>query len=290
MTVYLGSQGEIELKRVFDGGALSSQLDVGDVNVTEKRFSFDFEHGQLLTGDQIEITATDGTALDFVNSYTQSSIKRFIHVDELDGVRMYTTFANAVTGGKANAVTLATPGNSIPIKVVVQSTTPRVLAQVTSYEINTERETVDTTTLSDEFRSRVNTLISGSGRISAFWEYTGNLEQEVPNYLFELAHRTSIGSNFVGRFYLKRAQYCPDGADPFRSEDQIWWQVQGIITNAAVQFAPDNTVEITADFITTGKVQMKMTTEFDDALLQEDAGDIRLDQDSGAKLLLQQDV
>lgn len=290
MTVYLGSQGEIELKRVFDGGELSSQLDVGDVNVTEKRFSFDFEHGQLLTGDQIEITATDGTALDFVDSYTQSSIKRFIHVDELDGIRMYTTFANAVTGGKANAVTLAAPGNSIPIKVVVQSTTPRVLAQVTSYEINTERETVDTTTLSDEFRSRVNTLISGSGRISAFWEYTGNLEQEVPNYLFELAHRTSIGSNFVGRFYLKRAQYCPDGADPFRSEDQLWWQVQGIITNAAVQFAPDNTVEITADFITTGKVQTKMTTEFDDALLQEDSGDIRLDQDSGAKLLLQQDV
>ena len=290
MTVYLGSQGEIELKRVFGGGALSSQLDVGDVNVTEKRFSFDFEHGQLLTGDQIEITATDGTALDFVDSYTQSSIKRFIHVDELDGIRMYATFANAVTGGKANAVTLAAPGNSIPIKVVVQSTTPRVLAQVTGYEINTERETVDTTALSDEFRSRVNTLISGSGRITAFWEYTGNLEQEVPNYLFELAHRTSIGSNFVGRFYLKRAQYCPDGADPFRSEDQIWWQVEGIITNAAVQFAPDNTVEITADFITTGKLQLKMTTEFDDALLQEDAGDIRLDQDSGAKLLLQQDV
>lgn len=290
MTVYLGSFGEIKLKRVFDGGALLSQLDVGDVNVTEKRFSFDFEHGQLLTGDQIEITATDGTALDFVNSYTQSSIKKFIHVDQLDGVRMYNTFAEAVTGGKANAVTLAAPGNSIPIKVVVQSTTPRVLAQVTSYEINTERETVDTTTLSDEFRSRVNTLISGSGRISAFWEYTGNQEQEVPNYLFELAHRTSIGSNFVGRFYLKRAQYCPDGADPFRSEDQIWWQVEGIITNAAVQFSPDNTVEITADFITTGDLQLKMSTEFTDALLQEDAGDIRLDQDGAAKLLLQQDV
>lgn len=290
MTVYLGSFGEIRLKRVFDGGALLSQLDVGDVNVTEKRFSFDFEHGQLLTGDQIEITATDGTALDFVNSYTQSSIKKFIHVDQLDGVRMYNTFAEAVTGGKANAVTLAAPGNSIPIKVVVQSTTPRVLAQVTSYEINTERETVDTTTLSDEFRSRVNTLISGSGRISAFWEYTGNQEQEVPNYLFELAHRTSIGSNFVGRFYLKRAQYCPDGADPFRSEDQIWWQVEGIITNAAVQFSPDNTVEITADFITTGDLQLKMSTEFTDALLQEDAGDIRLDQDGAAKLLLQQDV
>ena len=51
----------------------------------------------------------------------------------------------------------ATPGNSIPIKVIVESAAPRLLAQVNSFEINTERETVDTTVLSDEFRSRVNT-------------------------------------------------------------------------------------------------------------------------------------
>ena len=71
-----------------------------------------------MTGDQIEITSTDGSALDFINSYTDSSVKKFIYVDELDGIRLYDSFAHAVNGGKANAVALADrPGNSIPIKV-----------------------------------------------------------------------------------------------------------------------------------------------------------------------------
>ena len=289
MTVYLGTHGQVELKRVFNGGELQSTIDVADVNATAKRFSFDFEHGQLVTGDQIEITSTDGSALDFIDSYTDSSVKKFIYVDELDGIRLYNTFALAVAGGTANAVALATPGDAIPIKVKVETVSAKLLAQVNSFEINTERETVDTTVLSDEFRSRVNTLISGSGRISAFWEYTGDTANELPMYLFELAHRTRVGSNFSGQFYIKKSGYNPSGVTD-RNDDEIWWNVEGIITAAAIQFSPDSTVQITADFITTGEIQLRMKLETPDALLQEDSGDIRLDQDSGAKLLLQQDV
>jgi len=289
MTVYLGTHGEIELRRVFNGGTLRSTIDVADVNATEKRFSFDFEHGQLVTGDQIEITSTDGSALDFINSYSDSSVKKFIYVDELDGIRLYNSFGHAVSGGKTNAVALATPGNSIPIEVIVESAAPRLLAQVSSFEINTERETVDTTVLSDEYRTRVNSLISGSGRISAFWEYTGNSTQELPMYLYELAHRTKVGSNFIGRFYIKKNGYNPSGVTE-RGDDEVWWRVEGIITAAAIQFSPDSTVQITADFITTGELRLRIKTAVPDALLQEDSGEIRLDQDSGAKLLLQQDI
>jgi hypothetical protein len=164
-----------------------------------------------------------------------------------------------------------------------------VLAQVSNFEINTERETVDTTVLSDEFRTRVNTLISGSGRITAFWEYTGDQVQELPMYLYELAHRTKVGSNFSGNFYIKKSDYNPEGVPAVR-DDEIWWEVEGIITAAAIQFTPDSAVQITADFITTGEIQLRMKLETPDALLQEDSGDIRLDQDSSAKLLLQQDV
>ena len=288
MTVYLGSQGEIELRRVFNGGELSSTIDAADVNATAKRFSFDFEHGQLVTGDQVEITSTNGSALSFINGYTDSGVKKFIHVDELDGIRLYNSFANAVNGGTANAIALATPSSSIPVKVIVESSAPRVLAQVSSFEINTERETVDTTVLSDEFRTRVNTLISGSGRITAFWEYTGNSTQELPMYLYELAHRTKVGSNFIGRFYIKRRDYDPSGL-PERTDDEIWWRVNGLITSAAIQFTTTNTVEIAADFITTGPLTLRMKTVTGPGILQEDSSDIRLDQDSSAKLLLQQD-
>ena len=127
MSVYLGTFGEVELKREFDGGSLFSTIGTGDVNVSKKRFSFDFDHGQLLTGDQIEITSTDGTALDFIDSYTDSSVKKYIYVDEIDGIRLYDSFAHAVNGGSSNATTLATPGDAIPIEVTVAERNSRVL-------------------------------------------------------------------------------------------------------------------------------------------------------------------
>ena len=289
MSVYLGTFGEVELKRQFDGGELSSTIDPADVNVTRKRFSFDFEHGQLLTGDQIEITSTDGANLSFISGHSSDSIKRFIHVDELDGIRLFSTFAHAMGGDSANAVALASLGSAIPIKVIVANSSYRVLGRVQSYELNTTRETVDTTTLSDQFRSQISTVMSGSGRMSCEWEYTGDSIKELPHYLLELALRTRIGSSFAAKFYLKTASYNPANHTN-AADDEIWYEVTGVLTACAVQFNPNTLVQITADFITTGEIQIRATVDPRDALLQEDSGEIRLDQDSGAKLLLQQDV
>ena len=288
MTVYLGTHGEVELQREFNGGSLFSTIDTGDVNATKKRFSFDFDHGQLLTGDQIVIKSTDGSALDFINSYSDSSVKKFIHVDELDGIFLYDSFAHAVNGGTSNATALATPGNSIPIEVIVENSVSRVLAQVNGFELNTERETVDTTALSEEFRSRTNTLISGSGRMNAFWEYTGNTAQELPNYLVELSLRTKVGSQFRGKFFIKRNDYNPSGVTE-RASDEVFYQFDGVITSCAVQFTPDNTVQITADFVTTGAIQLRMSLITPDTILQEGGDDILLDQGTNAKLLLETD-
>jgi len=288
MTVYLGTFGQVELERQFGDSELSSTINTSDVNVTKKRFSFDFEHGQLLTGDQIEILSTDGSALDFISGYSASGVKKFIYVDDLGGIRLYDTFAHAVNGGSANAVALAAPGNDIPIKVNVENAAFRLLAQCNGFELNTERETVDTTTLSDEFRSRVNSLMSGSGRMSGFWEYTGDTSNELPHYLLELSLRTKVGSQFKGRFYLKANTYNPSGVAD-RSDDQIWYEFTGVLTACAVQFTPSSVVEITADFITTGPIEIKMEVDPTYKVLQEDADDILLDQDATAKLLLETD-
>ena len=286
MSVYLGTHGEVELQRQFDGSDLRSTISPSDVNATQKRFSFDFEHGQLLSGDQIEITSTDGTALDFIDSYTKTSVKKFIHVDELDGIRLYDSFAHAVNGGTTNATALATPANDLPIRVKVENAEYKVLAQVNGFELNTERETVDTTTLSDEFRSRISTLMSGSGRLSAFWEYTGNTSQELPNYLVELSLRTRVGSQFKARFYIKRNDHNPGGVAA-NDNDEIFYQFTGVLTGCAVQFAPNNTVQVEADFITTGLIQLRMDLEVPDKLLQENTDDILLEQGTTDAILLE---
>ena len=286
MSVYLGTFGEVELKREFDGTDLQSTINPSDVNATKKRFSFDFDHGQLLTGDQVEITSTDGSALDFIDSYTKTSVKKFIYVDELDGIRLYDSFAHAVVGGTTNATALAAPANDIPIKVVVQNSDYRVLGRVQSYELNTQRETVDVTTLSDEFRNRIGTLMSGSGRMACEWEYTGDTAKELPNYLLELVLRTKVGSTFKGRFYIKTSGYNPANHSD-ASNDAVWYEVSGVLTACAVQFTPNQMVQITADFITTSKIEIRMDLEVISNMLQEDnTSKLLLDQGTTDAILL----
>ena len=237
----------------------------------------------LGTHGEIEL---DGTALDFIDSYTKTSVKKFIHVDELDGIRLYDSFAHAVNGGTTNATALATPANDLPIRVKVENAEYKVLAQVNGFELNTERETVDTTTLSDEFRNRISTLMSGSGRMSAFWEYTGNTSQELPNYLVELSLRTRVGSQFKARFYIKRATYNPGGVAA-NDNDEIFYEFTGVLTGCAVQFSPDSTVQVQADFISTGAIQLRMNLEAADKILQENADEILLEQGTTDALTLE---
>ena len=284
MTVYLGTFGRVELQR--EGSQINGTINSSDINATKKRFSFDFKHGQLLTGDQIEITSTNAAALSFISGHSNSSTKKFIHVDEMDGIRLYETFALAINGGTANAIALASISSDIPIRVKIANAERRLLASVINYELNTERETVDTTALSDEFRSRISTLMSGSGQMAAEWEYTGNTAEEVANYLLELQIRTQIGSQFKARFYLKTESYNPSGVAD-NANDSVWYEFEGVLTNCAVQFDVGNIVKIAANFITTGEIQMRMELGAAGKLLQETDDDILIEQDATKALGLE---
>jgi hypothetical protein len=286
MSIYLGTYGKVELRRQFDGTDLRSRVNVSDVNATRKRLSFDFQRGQLITGDQVTIRSTDNSVLSFFSSHTSSSITRFINVDELGGIRFYTSFADAVNGGTPNAIALATPSSAIPIRVTVKNSDFRVIAQVNSFELNTQKEVIDTTTLSDEFRSQVSSLMSGSGRMSCFWEYTGETVQDLPQYLLQLVLRTKVGGQFRAKFYLKSGNHNPSGIVG-NANDEIWYEFDGVLTSCASQFSPSSAVQFTADFVTTGEIQLKVLLEQADSLLQENSDDILLDQDATAKLLLE---
>lgn len=293
MTVYLGTFGRVTLQRKSDEGALESVVNPSDVNTAKKRFSFDFDQGFLVTGDQIEISSTDGAALAWVstagwaNGVKQSSGKWFVNVDELGGVMLYSSFPNAVNGGATNAIALDNIFSDIPIKVVIANTQKRILGAVTSYELSTQREAVDITALSDQFRSQWSSLMSGSGQFSCQWDYKDSVdggEYETAQYLLQLALRTEVGSEFNAQLYLKTDQYNPSGVAG-QADDQIWYEISGVITGSAVQFSPGTIVEMTAEFITTGPIRLKVKTMSDNKVLQENRDQILLDQNATASLL-----
>jgi hypothetical protein len=292
MAVFLGNIGNIELTRKSLEGAKQSIVNPSDVNPTRKRFSFDFDESYLITGDLIEIKTTDGTDLDFIGAdgWTDGQIygsgNWYIFIDELGGIRLYNTFDDSLEGTKGLAVTLVDIARDIPIEVTVRDRGGRLLASVTEYELNTNRETVDVTTLSDEHRQQYSSLITGSGRLTAQWDYGNIGDVEPVNYLMQLVLRTEIGSAFGAKFYIKSQDTGPSGgqiaADQYN--DSLWWEFDALVTNSATSFLPGEVIVSTIDFVTTGAIRLKARTTPQRRLLQESGSPILLEQ-SGYLLL-----
>jgi hypothetical protein len=293
MSVYLGTIGNIELSRRSIEGDLESVVNPGDVNSGRNRFSFDFDEGCLISGDFVEITTTDGTDLDFItaagwgDNTVQSSGNWYIFIDEFGGIRLYDNFDDSLEGSTVGNIPLAEINRDIPIRISVRDRGGRLLAAITDYELNTNRETVDITALSDQYRQQYSSLITGSGRISAQWDYVSETEQEPVHYLMQLVLRTEIGSGFHAKFYIKSTG--TDGAGgQFSStqlNDALWWEFDALVTASATSFTPDNIIVSTIDFVATGPIKLRARTTVASRLLQEAGSPVLLEQ--GGELLLE---
>lgn len=268
MGLYLGNVGNIEISRFGVGDSKTSLVNPSDVNVSRKRFSFDFDAGFLATGDFIQIKTTDKTNLDFIstagwaNGVVQSSGNWYIFVDELGGIQLYNTFAQSLEGGATGHIALTSITRNIPIEVKVMSQQPRLLASVTDYELNTNRELVDITTLSDQHRQQFSSLITGSGRLTAQWDYTNTRGMETLQYLLHLVVRTEVGSSFSGKFYIKYPNTISQSGrfNTTQLNDSLWWEFDGLVTSSAITFSADELIVGTIDFVATGPIRLRAKT------------------------------
>ena len=293
MGIYLGNIGNIEITRKASESDLESIVNPSDVNASRNRFSFDFDEGSLISGDLVELTTTDGTDLDFVDATgwsvgtVQSSGNWYIFIDELGGIKLYDNFDDSLEGSVAGLVPLNAIARDIPIRVTVRDRDRRLLASITDYELNTNRETVDITALSDQYRQQYSSLISGSGRLTAQWDYVNEAGQEPVNYLMQLVLRTEIGSGFHAKFYIKSANTDASGGSFSATQvnDALWWEFDALVTASATSFAPGDIIVSTIDFVATGPIKLRARTTTQSKLLQEDGSPILLEQGGGYLLL-----
>ena len=164
MSIYFGSTGFIELKRAALNSEIQTSLNPADVNTTKKRFSVENVVGSLITGDQIEIDTVDKSNLELLSGHNFPDLRKYIHIDDMGGIRLYNTFSSALAGEVIDALTLQAPSSTKTILIRPRNTRFRPLAKITEFEITTTRDTVDTTNLGEEFRRQYeNGLISGQG-------------------------------------------------------------------------------------------------------------------------------
>jgi hypothetical protein len=284
MAIYFGSTGFIELKRDALNSQIGTSLNPADVNTTKKRFSVENINGSLITGDQVEIETVDGSNLELLDSHSFPDLRKYIHIDDMGGIKLYNTFGTALAGEVSDALTLTTPSSTKDILIRTRNTRFRPLAKVTEFEITTTRDTVDVSNLGEEFKRQYeNGLISGQGTIQTIWQHR-NFQNDTPDfvepefavYLSQLLVRMQQGADFEGRFYIYN--------DPSQSTNSVWYQSMCVVTNVAINVPASGLVEARIEFITNGEIRLHngvppafLLQENTDKILQEDGDGILLE-------------
>ena len=212
MAVFLGNHGNVRLRRGIDApyGILEDRIKPDDVNTSLNRLSFDGAVDNLLTGDRIDISTADARGLvcfatsAWSSATVEPTISAYVHVNAVGGLRFFYQFENAVNNNRAAEISLAAfAGAALEINVRVRDVAFNVLGNVTSYTLNTSRETIDTTSLSDKFQKQYSAgIISGSCSIDCLFDYTSTGIKETPLLMLQLIHRVYIGSEFDLALYL----------------------------------------------------------------------------------------
>lgn len=280
MTVFLGSHGTVKLRRNAGQkvNQISDAIDPADVNTVLNRIGFDTSLDNLLTGDRVDIVTTDARGLEcFAASAWQSAtvektISAYVNVNAAGGLRFFATFADAVNNNRAAEFTVnAFTGASIAISYSVRDISYNTLGNVVSYQLNTDREALDSTTLSDKFRNQFAAgLISGNGTIDCLFDYQTKNEQETPLLMLQLIQRLDIGSEFDCAFYLTDSEITP-------TTQTVFYQVTAMVTRAGVEVNTNDVIRCAVDFVTTGEIRLLVGRPAD-YILKEDNDRIVLEQ------------
>ena len=285
MTVFLGSLGNIRLRR-SGANTLKSTIQPADVNVTLDRIGFEGSETNLLTGDRLDLSTSDARGLvcfpsSAWNSATiESSISAYVNVNEVGGVRFFATFADAVNNVRTNEIPVANfAGNGLDITVKIQDILYNLLGNVNNYTFNTDRDQIDVTTLSDKFKQQYSAgLLSGSGTLDCFFDYTTTGVKETPLFMLQLLHRVELGSQFDCALYIVDKSNDPNVVS-------IYYEFSAVIVRSGLSVQSQDVTHCTLDFVTTGDIALKVG-EPSGYVLQED--DFRVQFEQSLDFLLQE--
>lgn len=277
MAVYLGDSGFVEFNRTGAEEGVIIDVDPADVSVSANRLSFGFKNSEFMTGDRVQFTRLTAAGLNsttnldfavaasFPGNAASPQAAWYVNVDEQNGMRLYETSQAAIDGTASAALTLSVPAGTYKVRVSVKNNLYSCFGQLQSYELNTDREVVDATVLGESTRNQISSLITGSGSMTAFWDYkptqntTGtDNDVNISNYYHQLILRQQQGSEFNGRFFVLRPPIDP-------TEKMVYYEAKCLVTSVAISFSAGDALQSRIDFITTGQIELRVRKA--DALL-----------------------
>jgi hypothetical protein len=280
MTFFVGHTGIVRLQRNASN-SFPAIISPADVNTSLNRFSFDNSEDNLITGDLVEISTTDARGIDFLPSsfwglpegQKANNARAVVNVNNVGGIRLYRDFADAINNVRAQEVSLSSfAGADLSTSIAVRDTRYNTLGSVTSFEINTDRGAMETTSLSDVFRQQYSAgLLSGNGSIECLFSYETTGVAETPLLLLQIINRLDIGSSFKALLSLSSVEKTATFTE------EVYYEVDAVITRAGVTVTADSLVSCSIDFVTTGEFKLRIGVP-SEYILKEDNDAIYLEQ------------
>ena len=260
MTFFAGHTGTVRLRRSTQATSFDTSVEPDDINTILNRFSFDGSMENVLTGDRLVLRTEDSRKLAFLPPSTwlqvnerQSGVALYANVNIAGGIRFFRSFEAAVNNDRANEIALAAfTGSPLAITVEIQDTDFNTLGAVTGFTLQTERDAVETTSLSDKFKQQYSAgLISGSGSIDCMFAYQGDAtgRQELPVLMLQIIQRIEIGSSFGAQLFLT-------DENVYGSTLYVYYDFEGVVTRAGVEVKSDSIISSSIDFLTTGEIKL----------------------------------
>lgn len=255
--------------------SFNSQIDSVDVNTILNRLGFDGSLENILTGDRVTISTTDPRKLLCFPASTwplvlevQESIAAYVNINLYGGLRFFRTFEAAVNNDRNLELPLqAFAGAPIAIRVEIEDIDYNIAGNVTNFTFQTEREAVETTSLSDKFKQQYSAgLISGGGSIDALFNPFTAERKENSLLLLQLIQRVEIGSGFSAQLWLT-------DENTYGSNLDVYYEFDAIVTTAGVEVGGDQIISISIDFLATGEIALKVGRA-QGKLLQQNQGRI----------------
>jgi hypothetical protein len=199
--------------------------------------------------------------------------RAYANINAAGGIRLFPTFSDAVNNERMNEYQLAQfYGEPLDVTVGIRDTKFNTLGSVTSFELNTDRAAMETTSLSDRFKQQYSAgLLSGNGSIECLFSYESVRNEEMPLFLLQVINRLDVGSEFSTLLSLSSTEASPG----FREE--VYYDIKAVVTRAGVTVTADSLVACSVDFVTTGDFRLRIGVP-PEYILKEDNDAIYLEQ------------
>ena len=274
MGIYLGDAGAIRLRRMF-GYKVTENITTSKVNTTTNTLDLSSPETAFVTGDKVTLTRDSGN-LDFIVGASGTETY-YVHVNTLQGLRFFTSWADALTNADADVQTLQAPTGTYEITLEKVDQNEKALGQIASFEVSTSRDTEQVASLSESFTRNVSTLISGSGNITCFWNYDSSVSlEEQANFFHNLILSQDVQSEFTAALIIKSSDAAAVDGEYVSDDREFFYLVNALVTNVALSFEATDVVRSRIDFVTTGEIKLLFGNVFN--LLQENASKIELEQ------------